>query len=165
MKSTCLLVAMGVFALGGCGSTERLGNKGVVRDLIAHPAEAEEIYIEWGVTFDWRGRQVEGPADERDVTFFWSKPGRPVKALAASDQARAAAPEVLRILNTDRESVQVRTREGGNHVWLIHRGRVIASFDYVAAVAVLGDEGHPDWAVGYLTTSSRPIRRPVLRAA
>ena len=34
----------------------------------------------------------------------------------------------------------------GNRVWLVRDGRVTASFDYIAGVAILGSAGQPDWA-------------------
>jgi hypothetical protein len=42
---------------------------------------------------------------------------------------------------------QVHVSPDGNHAWLQYQGRTFASFDYDQAVAILGDQNQPAWAM------------------
>jgi len=44
------------------------------------------------------------------------------------------------------ESSSPHFSSDGNRCWLVRDGQVVASFDYVSGVAILGPAGQPDWA-------------------
>ena len=132
--------------------------------MIARPVEAEQLYATSPIRRqDRRGHWIEVPRDAGGTgyRFFWKKPHHPEIELAVSvGSPPDAARKTFWILSVHKPSVQVCTSEGGNRIWLIHLGRVIATFDYVTGVATLGDKGHPNWAVKCETSAtSRSGRR------
>jgi hypothetical protein len=77
----------------------------------------------------------------RGPLAIWKTPDSDTKTLITLIPAPGSPSPILRL-----DTSAPRYSPDGNRCWLLSNNSPIASFDYVAGVAILGGAGQPEWA-------------------
>lgn len=135
-----ILLPMVAFVLAGC-RTEM--NTNVVTQSVGLPG-GERITVKQENRERIKGKKPPVIANV-GPDAVWTRPGQPDKQLTILTPTTRLAEQPP--VNTDDfQTARVERTADGNRVWLVQRNQVIASFDYVQGIAILGPQGQPDWA-------------------
>jgi hypothetical protein len=129
MKRTALAAML--LTLAGCSCADRLfSNSSYIVEPIVMLPNGEEIGAGIGVREQWGKTTVE----------------RHFATWKRNDRFQELALQTEPDWQNKKPVGSLHLTEDGNRAWLTDNGKTVASYDYVAAVAIHGTQNQPAWA-------------------